>query len=103
MSSRGGCLFAGLRLSGISLGPEFCLREAPSLLLRSLVRSSQAVSSEVFLGFSTHTSHDHNLLFRLPILKGISSHRQEGASCQRIKGASNGTKAPTCCGTRRGV
>ena len=33
----------------------------------------------------------------------LEVHRQDGASCHRMKGASSGTNADTCRGTRRGV
>lgn len=33
----------------------------------------------------------------------LKVHRQDGASCHRIQGASSGTSAASCRGTRRGV
>ena len=68
-------------------------------------------------GIAKRSRHDHQVAplsdrspqscecnFLLTASQLISkAHRQDGASCHRMNGASSGTNAPTCRGARRGV
>jgi hypothetical protein len=87
MSTNGCCLSGGRDSSGIAVPPIWICGSdpRPAPIVRSIVTIPRMQC--LYDGVEAN----------------LKVHRQDGASCHRMKGASSGTIASACHGTRRGV
>src|SRR5579862_161398 len=88
VSSRGCCLSDGRDFSGIVVPPRF---------------GSAGVQSQPRSHRLMNRYNPSDVMPCPSIAENFKVHRQGDASYHRMKGASSGTEAPTCCGTMRGV